>query len=1130
MIEIFRFHIDYLMFLEGLAHLAMAVICFHVLQNDKRHRISWVWLGFFSVLHGISEWLGLMFITVEASRLFNYLQIALLVMALLCLIEFARLGTLGLWGRGPGRWIYLPVSGLVIWGALFESAWLNNVVLFLQLLGGLWAALIVLCIYKFSENKNPYFIPLGLSLGLYLFSRHMCAGGEFTNAHLYCQILNTTLAVGTLVTLWAYSVSFLRDGSSEEGGFQRKRIFIISWCASALILLAGFFLTDRLGRLAEHELRDNTISRVITAASAIGPERLEKLKGSVTDYGTSDYEFLRRQLITIKATNPQCRFVYLMGFREGKVVFLVDAEPEDSEDYSPPGQIYNEASFSLVESFATGRPFIEGPLKDRWGEWYSGLAPIHNENGDKVIAVIGMDISSGDWPVRIGAYRLAAIAITLIIFLLAVFFVAMRVNKDSALKSAASEKRFKAIFDNTAAGIFVYDIRSRRVLSVNPYVHRWLGYNYDEIYLRNIDEVFGGWLRDVEEEFVAGEAQDLFNVIEKEGQCLNKAGFYVEVGLTGTVFNYRDMECFLIIARDIGQRKIAEQKQQLAHRQLLDIIEFLPDATFVVGQDKKVIAWNKAMEEMTGIMKTDIIGNDSSKCSVAFYGWQKRLLIDLVFSGSRGSGRQYDYLRKKGNTLLAETFAPAAWQGKGAHLWIAAAPLYDSDGNMTGAIETIRDITERKRMEEQLKYLATHDPLTGILNRYSLEEALKRAVARAKRGNKSALLFIDLDNFKLVNDTYGHAAGDKLLINMVKILSRNLRDTDILARLGGDEFAVLLEGTSAGEAEIVAEKLRRSVVEEEMGLDIPNSRLNLSVSIGVVMVDGTLDSQKLLAHADTALYSAKADGRNLVRFIRPGEDEVSKNFETSRMIGLIKNALIENNFVLYFQPVYCTNEWEVLYHEALVRLKGEDKELILPGRFIPVAERYGLMPQIDRWVVKSSLNELRKYPDINLFINLSGISLGEESMLEFVEQSISESGISPSRLGFEITETAAVKDFTRVERWIRKLRSLGCRFALDDFGIGFSTFSYLRFLPVDYLKIDGSFVRELNSEPSNRAMIQVINALAHKLGKKTIAEFVEDEAALHVLRELNVDFVQGYYPGRPSPVPFDKKGIQVLSS
>jgi diguanylate cyclase (GGDEF)-like protein/PAS domain S-box-containing protein len=565
-----------------------------------------------------------------------------------------------------------------------------------------------------------------------------------------------------------------------------------------------------------------------------------------------------------------------------------------------------------------------------------------------------------------------------------------------------------------------------------------------------------------------------------------------------------------------------------SHQKLLEIIEFLPDATFVIDSDKKVIAWNKAIEEMTGVLKKDIIGKGDYIYSEPFYNEKRPVLIDLIFSPDQELRELYPLIEKKGHTLFVKFYIPSVYKGAGADLWGIASPLFDSENNVVGAIETIRDITEQKRMEIQLQHLATHDALTNIPNRYSVTEPLTRAVAKAKRGEQSAFLFIDIDDFRLVNDTLGHATGDELLFTLAILLKQNLREGDLLARFGGDEFCVLLEGVTGDEASIVADKLRRIVDQEEMYLEKHKCCIDLSISIGVVMVDGTLDAQKVLFYADNALYQAKENGKNRVTFLKPDEVTEERFSETNRMISLIKSALKNDFFTLFFQPVIRVSDGMIVHHEMLLRLQDPGGEIIQPNRFIPVAERFGLMPQVDRWVVISALSSLKKFPDLEPFINISGASLGDETLLEFIEKSIIESGVEPSRIGFEITETTAVKDMARAKRWIHRLKNLGCRFALDDFGIGFSSFSYLRLLPVDYLKIDGSYIRDMDKDSTHKSLVKAINAVAHALGKKTIAEFVENEEIMKSLSDLNIDFGQGYYLGRPIPSPVGLKQAQPL--
>lgn len=280
------------------------------------------------------------------------------------------------------------------------------------------------------------------------------------------------------------------------------------------------------------------------------------------------------------------------------------------------------------------------------------------------------------------------------------------------------------------------------------------------------------------------------------------------------------------------------------------------------------------------------------------------------------------------------------------------------------------------------------------------------------------------------------------------------------------------------------------------------------------MIDGSVTPQNILSYADTALYSAKENGKNRVAILESSDDKARLS-ECNKTVLMIKRAIKENRFVLHYQPITKT-ENVIVHYEALIRMLDEEGTIVLPNDFISIAERFGLMSQIDRWVMKNALKTLEERPNIHIFINLSGVSLGDKALLSFIEESIKNSTIDPARLGFEITETTAIRDLSQSRTWIKRIKLLGCKFALDDFGVGFSSFSYLSDLPVDYLKIDGSFVRNLDKDPTQKALIQAINALAHVLGKQTIAEFVENEAILKILQELNVDCCQGYYIGKPN--------------
>jgi len=452
-------------------------------------------------------------------------------------------------------------------------------------------------------------------------------------------------------------------------------------------------------------------------------------------------------------------------------------------------------------------------------------------------------------------------------------------------------------------------------------------------------------------------------------------------------------------------------------------------------------------------------------------------------------------------------FAQAVAQGEN-HIGNCA------DFNRKELIRKNEYLVKKNQDIKQLHYLATHDFLTNIPNRYYLEEYLSQLNTQAeKQQNESALLFIDLDNFKVVNDSFGHANGDQILIRLVDCLQTHLGQDTFLARLGGDEFAAVLKGVSLEKARGIANKLLQALGTENFNFQGRPTMLNVTASIGITMIDGTRDTQSLFSYADIALYTAKAEGKNRTFIINP-DDEKTNLFETNQIILQIHDAFKENRFMLHFQPVF-RNTGAILHYEALLRMVDPAGQTLYPNRFMPVAEQFGLMSKIDQWVVNAALYLLSMHSGVSVFVNISAASLGDSELLKFIETQIRKSRISPGRIGFEITETAAIKDLSHAEHWIRRLKLLGCKFALDDFGAGFLSFLHLQRLPVDYLKIDGSFIQNLDTDARNRELVKAMNVVAHALGKETIAEYVENEAIWTILNELQVDCGQGYFLGKP---------------
>ncbi|HLA33099.1 MAG TPA: EAL domain-containing protein [Pseudomonas sp.] len=460
-----------------------------------------------------------------------------------------------------------------------------------------------------------------------------------------------------------------------------------------------------------------------------------------------------------------------------------------------------------------------------------------------------------------------------------------------------------------------------------------------------------------------------------------------------------------------------------------------------------------------------------------------------------------------------------------------------SDGQVSGAVMVLHDMTRERQFVASLSWQASHDALTGLVNRREFEYRLAQLLERLQHEHRRhALMFLDLDQFKLVNDTSGHAAGDELLRQVCGELQQHLREGDTLARLGGDEFGILLENCPAEAAERIAEALRKSV--QDLRFVWGGRPFAISVSIGLVQItQGHSSLEALLRTADMACYSAKEKGRNRVHAYQPDDSELSQRVGEMSWVQRIHTALKEDRFCLYAQKILALGDGQQSEHmEILLRLQDENGQLIGPGSFLPAAERYGLMHMIDRWVLRNTLQALARQlasgaltDSATCAINLSGASIGDGEFLGFIREQFASQPVPPQMICFEITETTAITNLAEAIRFIGELKGLGCRFSLDDFCAGMSSFMYLKHLPVDYLKIDGSFVRDMLEDPIDRAMVEVINHIGHVMGKRTIAEFVESEAILAALREVGVDYAQGYVIARPQPFADAGRVVEALN-
>jgi diguanylate cyclase (GGDEF)-like protein/PAS domain S-box-containing protein len=455
---------------------------------------------------------------------------------------------------------------------------------------------------------------------------------------------------------------------------------------------------------------------------------------------------------------------------------------------------------------------------------------------------------------------------------------------------------------------------------------------------------------------------------------------------------------------------------------------------------------------------------------------------------------------------------------------LTANAIHGDQGEVAGMVLVFRDVTEIRALARELTYHATHDPLTGLYNRREFERHLQAALVDARASNvEYALCYLDLDMFKVVNDTCGHVAGDELLKQISLMLRQRLRKEDVLARVGGDEFSILLRRCSLERAEEISEQIRRAM--RDFRFVWEDKSVVVGVSIGLMRVAADSgDLKDVIRTADVACRVAKEEGRNRIHLFRPNDLTVTRREREIDWVQRIGRAISEDRFILYGQwirPLGSARN-KSSHCEILLHLKADDGHIVMPTAFLPAAERYQLMPTIDRWVVRATLSTLRNLPAASLRrlgcfnINLSGQSLCDPEFLTYVLQELETSGVAPGQICFEVTETEAVTNLSSAVHLITRIKEVGCRFALDDFGSGMSSFSYLKNMPVDYLKIDGSFVSNIVDDQTDLAMVSSINQVAHIMGIETIAEYVESDAIRLALETLGVDYGQGFALARPA--------------
>jgi diguanylate cyclase (GGDEF)-like protein/PAS domain S-box-containing protein len=550
----------------------------------------------------------------------------------------------------------------------------------------------------------------------------------------------------------------------------------------------------------------------------------------------------------------------------------------------------------------------------------------------------------------------------------------------------------------------------------------------------------------------------------------------------------------------------ADREADRALAELASIVESSEDAVIASTPTGMVTSWNPGATRLYGYSREEMLGREMKALAPFEQIDAEEARRDRLLAG--GDVESYETRRRRKDGSLVDVS-------------VSLSPVLDGDGSIVAVSTIDRDITERKRFEQRLRRLAERDHLTGLPNRRVFEEELELRVLDAKsRGSVGAVLMLDLDNFKYVNDAFGHAAGDDLLRSVARALKARIRRDDVLARFGGDEFAILVPSADQAAASVVGAAVLGAL--RDHVVPIEGRAITLTASIGIACYDAGVaveDGGEVLASADRAMYVAKEGGRDRIATAARSKKPVETRLGWEHRI---REALEQDLFVLHYQPILDLRTNRISRYEALLRMTDGDR-LTPPAAFLEVAERHGLIHAIDRWVVGEAIRMLSVNPDLTLEVNLSGRSLDDPQILDLIRSGLRASQVDPGRLCFEITETAAVGNMDIARRMAMALQRLGCTFALDDFGAGFGSFHYLKRIPAEFLKIDGDFVRPPRSRV-DQLIIEAIVRIAGGLGKRTIAEWVEDAATLEFVREAGVDFAQGYEIGRPEP-PEDIQGL-----
>ena len=695
----------------------------------------------------------------------------------------------------------------------------------------------------------------------------------------------------------------------------------------------------------------------------------------------------------------------------------------------------------------------------------------------------------------------------------------------------ASEARYRGLFENVIDGVYITS-RDGDFITANPALVEMLGYDdVDDLMAAGKTPVLYVNPIDRERVFARLEAEGVIKNFEYRLRRKDGSEIVVLENSRAIFDDSGKITAHEGTITDITERKRAETRIFEEKERAQITLQSIGDGVITTDADGNIDYINPVAQDLTEWDMRGARGKHIAKI-MTIVNEQTRINVENPVVRCLKEGRI---------VTLAENSILITKSGEEVPIQDSVAPIRDRIGNIIGSVMVFHDVSKETRLFRQINYQASHDTVTGLMNRREFENRLANAIDEMKTlpDASHALLYVDLDQFKVVNDTFGHAAGDALLARISKQIQGNIRSSDLLSRLGGDEFGILLELCDEQRAEDVAEAIRASI--EEYRFDWQDAFTNVRCSIGIVMVTAeNAEIAELMSSADVACYSAKDMGRNRVHLYR--HSDVSLRHEEMKWVSRITHAVEEDRLELFFQPIIGIGDEQSKtcgHYELLLRMRDENGELVRPDLFIPSAERYNLMSTLDRWVIHETLSKLADRSSTGearytLAVNLSGSSLSEDRFLEFVISELQKQKLPDGAICFEITETAAISNLSQVIHFMQTLKQLGCLFSLDDFGSGLSSFTYLKNLPVDFLKIDGHFISNVAKDSVDESMVRAIHQVGHAMGIQTIAERVESQEVLEKLGSIGIEYAQGFYIARPASVstfaPWAEDGIATLSA